>query len=89
MSENLTRDQTTLLVAISRFPGGTNWYKLGRVVVGQLENPGLWNEDLRVLMDRGLVVELAGSPESPPPLELTEQGHILVQSLLADPKDMS
>jgi hypothetical protein len=81
MSDFLSRDQETLLGALARFPGGTTWYKLGRMVVGQLDAPGSWNEALRVLVERGFVVERSIEGEPLPRLELTKRGEALVTSM--------
>ena len=81
MSDSLTRDHETLLTALATFPGGATWYKLGRIVVGRLDNPGAWNEALRVLIERGLVEEKSVEGEPLSRLELTKRGEAQVQSL--------
>lgn len=76
-----TSSSITLLSALARFPGGATWYKLGRMVVGQLDAPGSWNEALRVLVERGLVVDRCIEGEPLPRLELTKQGEAHVMSM--------
>jgi|GEM_PF-2122836 len=82
MTEHLSKDQETLLVALARFPRGTNWYKLGRVVLGRLDSPGSWNDDLRGLKAGGYIVEQDVEGETLPQLDLTESGKALARSLI-------
>lgn len=60
---------------IQRMGEKANWYKAGRVALGKLSSPGRFTEELRALVDRGLVRE---SPpvdgETLPRLQLTNEG---------------
>jgi hypothetical protein len=73
----LSSDQRCLLDQIARFNGPTNWYQVGRAVLGKLSTPAALDE-LRWLIDHGFVSE-APSGGNLPTLELTLKGRDALQ----------
>lgn len=69
---------------ITRMDPGANWYKVGRIVLGRLEEPGALAQNLRVLVGRGLVVEKE-TDEPLPRLEVTQRGRAIVESIRGKP----
>ena len=83
MSKQLTDDQELLLLSVARLGPSANWYKLARLVIGQLKEPDALNRNLRSLLDRGLVLE-RDSEQPLPKLEITGEGRAFIETLRGD-----
>lgn len=70
----MENDDFVLLRNIARFEDQANWYKVGRIALGELENPGRFTELMRALIEGGLVHEGEGVGDGLRPLKITARG---------------
>ena len=70
----LTQDQAVLLRVIARMGGAANWYKVGRIALGRINTPATFTEELRWLVNTGLLVEEAIEGEELPRSSITRRG---------------
>jgi hypothetical protein len=79
----LSEDQRTLLSTVAAFRNMPSWYKLGRVALGHLSSPSVFNDALRSLIEEGLLYEVLvpGAPEGVPALVLSLRGRAALRVL--------
>lgn len=76
----LTEDHRLILCAIAKLGERANWHKVGRLVLGKLSSPGVFESVFSELLDWGLIVELKHPGETLHRLSLTDAGRTVVDA---------
>lgn len=74
----LSKDDLQVLKAVGKFESGANWYKIGRIVLHDLEDPAHFSSTFEKLVSLNLVSSENMDGQPLPVIRITQAGRLLL-----------